>query len=57
MRFESAEQFKSICLVTGGSVRTGVGNGGVAGRRRDRIWDHVGGVLGERTVCITDGIT
>ena len=55
VRFESAEQFKafawSLAVQCGLESATEVV---LLGDGAAWIWDHVGGVLGERTVCITD---
>jgi hypothetical protein len=54
-RFESAEQFKafawSLAMRCGLESATEVA---LLGDGAAWIWEHVGGVLGERTVCITD---
>jgi hypothetical protein len=55
VRFESAEQFKAF--VWSLAMRCGLESAGeviLLGDGAAWIWDHIGSVLGERTICITD---
>jgi hypothetical protein len=55
VRFESAEQFRAFAWSL--AVQCGLESATeviLLGDGAAWIWDHVGGVLGERTICITD---